>query len=139
MAEETWKTEELAKTPAGTVYKQVAPAGVAAEVTADEPVVSETVRALGQWLTEKLGADPAVRERVATLSGLSVSDLTALIDGHPPFRLDTDHMQRLATALVEAQIIAHGDEIWKAVGAGAPASDYLLPPPQVVQAMSGNT
>jgi len=131
--------EEDLKTPAGTVYRQVAPAGVAAEVTADDPVAAETVTALGRWLTEKLAGSPAAREHVATLSGLAVSDLAALMDGHPLFRLDTDHVQRIATALVEAQVIPQADEVWKAIGSEAGASDYILPPGQVVRAMSGNS
>lgn len=138
MAEETLKTEETSKTPGGTVYEQIAPAGLAAEVTADNPVAAKTVTSLGRWLTEKLAASPAARERVATLSGLSVSDLTALMDGHPLFRLDTDHVQRIATALVETQVISQADEVWNAIASDAGASDYILPPAQVVQAMSGN-
>ena len=136
MAEETWKAEDTAKTPAGTVYRQIAPAGLASEVTADNPAASGTAAALGHWLTETLGADLAVQDRVATLRGLSVSDLTALMEGHPLFPLDTDHIQRIATALVEAQVISQAEEVWQAI---APASsDYILPPAQVVQAMSDN-
>ena len=136
MAEDTWKTDEHSATPGGTVYKQVAPAGLAVELTADSPVAAGTPPALGRWLTEKLGADDALRDRVATLSGLSVSDLTSLMEGHPLFRLDTDHIQRIATALVEAQVIRQAEEVWAALGAGAEASDYIVPPAQIVQAMS---
>jgi hypothetical protein len=138
MADETLKAEETSKTPGGTVYHQVAPAGVAAEVTADDPVAAGAVAALGRWLTEKLAASPAARERVATLSGLSATDLTALMDGHPLFRLDTDHVQRIATALVEAQVIPQADEVWEAMGSEAGPSEYIVPPTQVVRAMSGN-
>lgn len=137
MAEETWKTDENAKTPGGTVYHQVAPAGVAAEVTAENP--PETTAALGRWLAEKLGTHSEGRERVATLSGISLGDLTSLMEGHPLFRLDTDHVQRIATALVEARIIAQADEVWNAIGSDAGSSEYLLPPMQVVQAMSDNS
>ena len=136
MAEETWKTDENAKTPVGTVYHQVAPAGVASEVTSENP--PERAAALGQWLTEKLGTHSEDRERVATLSGISLGDLTSLMEGHPLFQLDTDHVQRIATALVEARIIVQADEVWNAIGSDAGASDYLLPPTQVVQAMSDN-
>jgi len=139
MAEETWKTEKTSDTPGGTVYHQVAPAGLAAEVTADDPVAAGAVAALGHWLTEKLAASPAARERVATLSGLAVSDLTALMEGHPLFRLDTDHVQRIATALVEAQVIPQADEVWKAMGTASGSSDYIVAPAQVVRTMSGNS
>lgn len=138
MAEETWKAETTPEAPGGTVYKQIAPAGVASEVTADRPVAAEAAAALGRWLTEKLAAGPAVRDRVAALSGLAVSDLTALMDGHPLFRLDTDHVQRIATALVEAQVIPQADEVWQAMGSEAGSSDYIMPPAQVVRAMSDN-
>ncbi len=138
MTEETWKTEKTSETPGGTVYHQVAPAGLAAEVTADSPVAAEAVTALGRWLTEKLATGPAVRDRVATLSGLSATDLTALMDGHPLFRVDTDHVQRIATALVEAQVIPHADEVWNAMGSESGSSDYIIPPTQVVRAMSDN-
>lgn len=131
--------EETSKTPAGTVYKQVAPAGLAAEVTADNPVTVETVTALGRWLTDKLAASPAIRDRVATLSGLSVSDLTALMNGHPLFRLDTDHVQRIATALVMVQVIPHADDVWKAIAAAPAVSDSIVPPAQVVRTMSNNS
>lgn len=131
--------EDASNTTTGAVYRQIAPAGLAAEVTAGDSVAAETVTALGRWLTEKLAASPAARERVATLSGLAGSDLTALMDGHPQFRLDTDHVQRIATALVEAQVIPQADEVWQAIGSGAGASDYILPPGQVVQAMSDNS
>ncbi len=139
MAEETPKTDETSKIPGGSVYHQVAPAGLAAEVTAEDPVMPEAVAALGRWLTEKLGASPDARKRVATLSGLAVSDLASLMDGHPPFRMDTDHVQRIATALVEAQIIPQADEVWNAIGAPSGSSDYILPPVQVVRAMSDNS
>ncbi len=137
MAEETQKIEDL-KVTSGEVYKQVAPAGLAAEITADNAVAPETVTALGHWLTDKLTANPTAQERVATLSGISGSDLASLMDGHPLFRLDTDHVQRIATALVEAQVIPHAEEVWNAMAADSGASDYLVPPTQVVQAMSGN-
>ena len=137
MAEETWKMDESAKMPGGTVYKQVAPAGVASEVTAENP--PETAAALGRWLTELLGANSETRERIATLSGISLSDLTSLMEGNPLFRLDTDHVQRIATALVEARIIAQADEVWNAISSEVGASDYVLPPMQVVQAMSDNS
>lgn len=133
MAEETWKT------PGETVYKQVASAGLAAEVTGSDPVAPETITSLGRWLTEKLAGNAEAQDRVATLSGLSMSDLTALMDGHPLFPLDTDHVQRIATALVEAQVISEATEVWNAISAPAASSDYILPPGQVVQAMSGNS
>ena len=139
MAEETGKTEEQAKMPGGEVYKQVAPAGLAAEVTANDPVAPETVTALSRWLTETLAGSAALRDRIAALSGLAVSDLTSLMDGHPLFRLDTDHIQRIATALVEAQVISHTDEVWKAIGTETGSSDYIVPPAQILRAMSGNT
>ena len=135
MAEETWKT------PGETVYKQVAPAGLAAEVTGSDPVAPETITALGRWLTEKLAGNAEVRDRVATLSGLSVSDLAALMGGHPLFPLDTDHVQRITTALVEAQVIPEATEVWQAISTSSDSesSDYILPPTQVVRAMSGNS
>ena len=138
MAEETWKADEQAKTAAGTVYHQLAPAGVAAEVTAADPAGAEPA-ALGRWLTEKLGANSETRERIATLSGLSLSEMTSLMDGHPLFRLNTDHVQRIATALVEERVITQADEVWNAIGSEADASEYLLPPTQVVQALSDNS
>ena len=60
------------------------------------------------------------------------------MDGHPLFRLDTDHVQRIATALVEAQVIPQADEVWKAIAPEAGSSDYIVPPAQVVRAMSDN-
>ncbi len=141
MAEETHKTEAISEVPGGAVYHQVAPAGVAAEVTAADPVAAGAVAALGRWLTGKLASDPAVRDRVATLSGLSATDLASLMEGHPLFRLDTDHVQRVATALVEAQVIPQADAVWEAMGAEAGPSDstdYIVPPAQVVRAMSDN-
>lgn len=137
MAEELGKTEKKGL-PDDTVYRQIAPAGVASEVTADNPVAAQTVAALGRFLTEKLGADPALRERVAALSGLSLTDLASLMAGHPLFPLNTDHLQRIATALTETQVIGQTDEVWTALGSNAEASDYILPPTQVVQAMSDN-
>jgi hypothetical protein len=138
MAEDSWKTDTQRATPPGTVYKQVAPAGLASEVTADDPVTPETISALGRWLAEKLAGTPGSKERIAALSGLSVSELDSLINGHPLFPLDTDHVQRLATALVEAQIIPHAEEVWNAIGDGAASSDYLVPPAEIVRAMSDN-
>lgn len=137
MAEET-STEDL-NTPGEQVYKQVGPSGLAAEVTADDPVKPETITALGRWLTEKLAANPAARDHVASLSGLSLADLAGLMDGHPLFPLDTDHLQRIATALVEAQVIPHAEEVWKAIGSEADTSDYVLPPAQVLRAMSSSS
>lgn len=133
MAEETWKTEKAAERPGEAVYKQVAPAGVATEVTSQNS--DDASGALGRWLSEKLAGNAEARERVATLSGFSVTDLTALMEGHSPFPLDTDHVQRLATALTEAQVVAHADEVWQALGSGS--TDYVLPPSQVVSSMSG--
>jgi hypothetical protein len=138
MAEELPKTNENAEMPGSAVYRQVAPAGLAAEVTAEDPAAGGTAAALGRFLTETLAGDPESRERVAALSGLAVSDLASLMDGHPLFPLDTDHVQRIATALVEAQVIPHADVVWKAIPPSSSA-DYILPPAQVVQAMSGNS
>lgn len=135
MPEQTDKIQDL-KVAGDDVYKQVAPSGLAAEVDAEKPISPETVTALGNWLATTLGSSPETRERVAVLSGIPVSDLTSLIDGHPLFRLDTDHIQKIATALVEAQIIPHGDEVWKAIASDTDASDYIVPPTQILQAMS---
>ena len=134
MAEET--STEDSNTPGEQVHKQVAPSGLAAEATADHSVKPETISALGRWLTEHLAADPAAQDQVATLSGLSLTDLTSLMSGHPLFPLDTDHIQRIATALVEAQIVPHAEEVWKATGSEAGMSDYILPPAQVLRVMS---
>ena len=135
MAEETHDNVQNLKVTGDDVYKQVAPSGLASEITADNPVAPETVAALGRWLAQTLPAE--ARERVATLSGISQGDLASLLEGHPLFRLDTDHLQRLATALVEAQVIPHADALWQAIGFEADSSDYLVPPTQIVQAMSG--
>lgn len=115
-------------------YKQVAPAGIAPEVTSGTGASRETILAFGQWLGLKLSTGEGSRERVATLSGLSINDLTALVEGRPMFPLDTDHIQRLSTALIETGLVTQASDVWEAAGLGA--SDYIIAPGQIVRSMN---
>lgn len=123
-------------------YRQVAPAGVAPEVTAGAAISPEASIAFGRWLAERLRADSsdmerAHRQRLASLSGFDSTDLSRLLAGQAGVPLDPDGLQRLAVALVEMQLVQHSGEVWEA--AGIPSqSDYIIPPGQVVRAVSGN-
>jgi len=128
--------EEIPELPANMLYKQAAQAGIATEITIEEPMTAEMVVAFGGWLKEKLTATPEVRDRVALQSGLPVSEISSLIGGQSNYQMNRNHVQRIASALVELGIISHADEAWKV--AGLDSSDYIITPLQVVQTMSRN-
>lgn len=128
--------EQTPGTPKDTSYKPPAPAGVASELTGDEPMPLDSVAAFGRWLTEKLGGSDTARAEVARQSGLPLPELASLMAGQRDYPWNKDHVQRIAAALVELRIVPHSDEVWRAAGFGS--SDYLVPPQRVVQAMSQN-
>ncbi len=130
------------------LYREVHASGLAPEISSGRTVSMETTAAFGQWLHAQLGAGTdeeqrARRQQLGALSGISGFDLGRLMDGEPVFPLDSDHVQRLATALLEMRVITEPNEVWIAAGwdgAGTEAaSDYIVPPSQIVRSMSGNT
>jgi len=130
------------------LYHQVNPSGLASELSAGQTVTPEQTAAFGQWLHGRLHGgteedERARRQQVASLSGISAFDLGRLMEGQPMIPLDPDHVQRLATALVEMRVISEPGEVWAAAGLeaveGDEDSDYLVPPSRIAGAMSGNT
>ena len=120
-----------------TDERQSAPAGIATEITAMAALPAASVADFGHWLAGKVGSDPEVRGRLAMHSGLPAADLLTLLTGQRGGALNRDQVQRIASALVEMQIIPHADEAWNAVGLGG--CDTIIPPLQIVQAMSRGT
>ena len=120
--------------PSSAVYKPAAPAGLASEITAGLALPAGAADAFGGWLKEKLASGSDVREGVVAHSGLAAAELSSLAAGQSDTPLNRDHIQRIASALVEMGLISHADEAWNAAGLGS--SDYLVPPGQIVQAMS---
>ena len=131
MAEESRNTDKNAH------YKMVQPSGLAAEVASGEAGRLGNARSFGSWLKEKLESADADRNEVALLSGVTPNDLDWLFKGQALFPLDSDHLQRFATALLELHIVDAPDQVWQA--AGFDASDYITPPSEVVRSMSGTT
>lgn len=125
------------------VYKQVASAGVAPELSAGTILPAGDATAFGQWLaglmenSSQTTQDAGQKARAASLSGLSPAQWESLLAGQPLFALDADHVQRIASALVELGLVAHPDAVWQAAGVST-QSDYLVPPGQIVRAVSGN-
>lgn len=143
MADEQAKAES-----SHTLYRQVNPAGIAPEVSAGRTVSQGATAAFGQWLHDLLGGGTeeeqrARRQHVASLSGLSAFDLGRLMEGQPVFPLDSDHIQRIASTLLEMRLITEPNAVWAAAGWGGAgeddASDYIVPPSQIVRTMSGST
>ncbi len=128
-------TDETQGTTTPAHYKQVLPAGLAPEVTAGSGATVATTAAFGRWLRGQLTADGS-REQVAGLSGMEPWDFSQMLDGHSQFSLDADHVQRIATALLELGLVTNPALVWEA--AGYDQTDYIVPPAQVVQSMSGN-
>lgn len=122
--------------PPSMMYKQVLPAGVAPEVSTGEYADQATTASFGPWLGALLNAAPNARERVAALSGIAPADFGQLLEGKPPFLLDTDHVQRIASALTELHLIANPADVWKA--AGFDDTEYIVAPENVLRALSGN-
>lgn len=129
------------------LYRTVHPSGLAPEVTVGRTVSMETTAAFGQWLHAQLGGGTeeeqrARRQQIGALSGISGFDLGRLMQGEPVFPLDSNHIQRIATALLEMRLISEPSEVWAAAGwEGADAtdaSDYIVPPSQILRSMSGN-
>ena len=128
-------SDETPGIAANSLFRESASAGVAPEMTAQEPLPAETVAAFGRWLGEKLNGNSDNPERVAMHTGLPVADIAQLINGQGDFPLKRDQVQRIASALVEMGLVSHADEVWAAASLGD--SDYLVAPRNVVQAMSG--
>lgn len=129
------------------LYRSVHASGLGPELSAGRTVSIETTAAFGQWLHAQLGGGTeeeqrAKRQQIGALSGISGFDLGRLMEGEPVFPLDSNHVQRLATALLEMRLIANPNEVWAAAGwegaDAAGASDYIVPPSQIVRSMSGN-
>jgi hypothetical protein len=120
--------------PPSVIYKQVLPAGIAPEVSTENYADRPTTAAFGPWLTQHMNAVPNARERVAALSGIPPGDFDQLLDGKPPFLLDTDHVQRLASALTELHLISNPADVWKA--AGFEDTEYIIAPEKVLRALS---
>jgi hypothetical protein len=119
----------------GVTYKQVLPAGVAPEVASGAAGRIGDCAAFGPWLRDRLAAASVPLERLAALSGVAPADVQALIDGYMTFPLDADHLQRFAGALTELHVVADPSEIWQA--AGFADTEYIVPPSEIVQTMSG--
>lgn len=132
-----------------SVYRQVNPSGLASEVSAGRAASPATTAAFGQWLGERLGGGTeeeqrARRQHLGTLSGIGAFDLGRLIEGQVTFPFDADHIQRLATALLEMGAVAAPKDVWAAagwdtVGTAEASSDYIVPPSQIVGSMRGET
>ncbi len=131
-----------------TLYREVHASGLGPELSTARPVSQASTAAFGQWLHAQLGGGTeeelrGKRQQLGALSGISGFDLGRLMQGEPVFPLDSDHIQRLATALLEMRLISEPNEIWAAAGwnetGGEGTSDYIVPPSQVVRSMSGNT
>jgi hypothetical protein len=120
-----------------THYKQTLPSGLAAEIASEGAGRVGDAGAFGPWLKERLDAASASPAQLALLSGVTAGDLTQLLAGQSVFALDADHLQRFATALGEMGVVSDTSVVWTA--AGFEDSDYILPPTQVVQSMSGTT
>lgn len=118
-------------------YKQVHAAGLAPEIASGAAGKLSNAASFGGWLAERLGTNTTDHERLAALSGVTPDDLTRLLQGQAMFPLDADHIQRFATALLELHIVNNPADVWMA--AGYEDSDYIVPPSQIVQSMSGTT
>lgn len=129
--------EEEQNAAEGTHYKQVLPAGLAPELASGASGQLGNAAMLGAWLRERLNAASVPSERLAALSGVAPADLARLLEGEAAFPLDADHLQRFATALVELRVVTHPAQVWEA--AGFADSEYIVPPSQIVQSMSGTT
>ena len=131
-----------------TLYREVHPSGLAPEISAGHTTGQASGAAFGQWLRERLGGGTeeeqrARRQKLGSLVGISGFDLGRVMDGEPVFPLDSDHVQRLATGLLEMNLITDPKDAWTAAGWDAEEtsddSDYIVPPSQIVRSMRGNT
>lgn len=131
-----------------TLYREVHPSGLAPEISAGHTTSQASSATFGQWLRECLGGGTeedqrARRQKLGSLVGINGFDLGRVMDGEPVFPLDSDHVQRVATGLLEMGLITDPKDAWAAAGwDGADtteASDYIVPPSQIVRSMRGNT
>ncbi len=127
--------EEEQNVAEGVHDKLVLPSGLAAEVASSTARQQGDPATFAAWLRDRLGAASVPPDRLAALSGVAPADMARLLDGQPAFPLDVDHLQRLATALIELHVVTNPAQAWEA--AGFADSEYIVPPVLIVQTMSG--